>query len=179
VNPAFFPTVDTWQVPRKALVASLREMARDGICGNEGIALWLGTRDSGIVTITHVVCLRGDDVARDPDYLNVGSATLNEVGDVAIGHGVTFVGQIHSHGPQFGVDLSPTDRRFGVAVPYFLSLVAPDYALRTGISLEDCGVHVFEPSNGFRRLTRDEITERLALVEDAEITEIVVNSARS
>ncbi len=174
MNPKFFPAVDTWRVPREALEASVREMARDGIHGNEGIALWLGTREGGVVTITHVVCVRGQDVVREPAYLSVGSATLNEVGDVAIEHGVTFVGQIHSHGPRFGVDLSPTDRRFGVAVPYFLSLVAPDYALRTHISLDACGVHVFEPANGFRRLGGHEITERLAVVEDTEVTEITV-----
>jgi hypothetical protein len=152
----FFPTVERWHVPRSAFAASLIEMSRDGHQGNEGIAFWLGTRSGGIATITHVVCLRGRDVVREPAYLHVGADTINEIADLGIEHGASIIGQIHSHGPRHGVDLSPTDRRYGIAVPYFLSVVAPDYALRPTTSIAECGVHVFEAGAGYRRLDAHE-----------------------
>ena len=56
------------------------------------------------------------------------------------------------------------DRNFGIRVPYFLSLVAPDYAQRPDTRLEDCGVHVFEPGTGFRRLPPSEVARRILFV---------------
>jgi len=177
MSPNFFPAVETWRLPRAAFAASLREMALDGKNGNEGIVLWLGKRDGAIVTITRVVCLRGDDVVREPAHLSVGADTLNEVGDLAIEHGVTFIGQIHSHGRHFGVDLSLTDRRYGVAVPHFLSVVAPDYALRPDTTLSECGVHVFEAGAGYRRLDTAESARRLVLTDDDNVTVMTVGAA--
>lgn len=177
MSPNFFPAVEIWRLPRAAFAASLREMALDGEHGNEGIALWLGKRDGALVTITRVVCLRGDDVVREPAHLSVGADTLNEVADLAIDNGVTFVGQIHSHGRHFGVDLSLTDRRYGVAVPHFLSVVAPDYALRPDTTLSECGVHVFEAGAGYRRLGAAESARRLVLTDDDDVTVMTVGAA--
>ena len=85
--------------------------------------------------------------------------------EAAIDLGVSLIGQIHSHGPGYGVDLSPTDRMYGVAVPYYLSLVAPDYAVRPYTPLTECGVHVLQPGRGFRRLTTREINSRFELTQ--------------
>jgi hypothetical protein len=93
--------------------------------------------------------------------LVIQASLVNELTDVAIELGIALIGQIHSHGALYGTDLSYADRNFGIAVPYFLSLVAPDYALRPQTRLEDCGVHVFEPRSGFRRLSVPEVAQRL------------------
>lgn len=178
MSSKFFPAIDSWQLPRTALVASLDEMARDGRNGNEGIAFWLGRRSGAVASITHVVCVRGSDVVREPAHLHVGAGTLNDVADLAIEHGVSIVGQIHSHGPYFGVDLSVTDRRYGIAVPHFLSVVAPDYAQRPGTRIEDCGVHVFQQGVGYRRLDVGESAARL-LVTDDVATVLVAGSEGS
>lgn len=176
MSSQFFPMIDEWHLPRTAFAASLHEMARDGKDGNEGIALWLGRRYAGIATITHVVCLRGSDLVREPDYLRLGEGTLNDVADLAIEHAVSMIGQIHSHGPHFGVNLSPTDRRYGIAVPYFLSVVAPDYALREGTTIEDCGVHVFEEGSGYRRLDARESAARVRIIDDVDTIALFAGS---
>jgi len=88
--------------------------------------------------------------------------------------GVVLVGQIHSHGELYGTDLSYADRTFGIAVPYFLSLVAPDYALRPQAHLKDCGVHVFERGCGFRRLFAAEVARRLLIIPAAPVSVIIV-----
>ncbi|MGH7271031.1 MAG: hypothetical protein ACREJ3_11425 [Polyangiaceae bacterium] len=178
MSSKFFPTIESWQLPRAALVASLDEMARDGRDGNEGIAFWLGRRTGGVASISHVVCLRGNDVVREPAHLHVGAGTLNDVADLAIEHGVSIVGQIHSHGPYFGVDLSVTDRRYGIAVPHFLSVVAPDYALRPGTRIEDCGVHVFEAGAGYRRLDVGESVARVLVSDHLGAMVLVAGSER-
>jgi hypothetical protein len=40
----YFPKIDNWHVPRDILAEALEEMGLDGVRGNEGICLWLGSR---------------------------------------------------------------------------------------------------------------------------------------
>ena len=162
---SYFPKVERWLIPKSALSSSFREMALDGVCGNEGIALWLGRRIGGRADITHVVALRGPGVIRKPNLLRISDDLMNDVTDLAIEHSVSLVGQIHSHGTGYGINLSPTDRMYGISVPYYLSLVAPHFGSRPKTPIGKCGVHVFEPGGaGFRRLPPDEANRRLEVI---------------
>jgi hypothetical protein len=175
---SFFPRVERWRIPESAFVDSLREMARDGSHGNEGIALWLGRRHDGEATVTHLVALRGRGIVKQPDLLIVEPWLFNEVTDVTIDLRIALVGQIHSHGSWHGVDLSVTDRTRGIAVPYYLSVVAPHYAMEPRTRLEDCGVHIYEPASGYRRLATIEVQQRLILTTDPAVPVIAVGDDR-
>ena len=153
-NPYFSPT-RLWRVPQAAIEDSLDEMARDGDNGHEGIVLWLGKDTDEIAEVTHLIRLRGRLVEKRKDFINIPPALLNDVADVAIEHGIRLVGQVHSHGPGYGVDLSPTDRMHGIQAPSYLSLVTPDYA-RSRAPLHDWGMHVYTCEAGYVRLSRDE-----------------------
>jgi hypothetical protein len=162
----FFSEPERWRIGKHVFAASLTEMARDGVHGNEGVAMWLGRYEGPIAIITHVGILRGPNVHKAPDLLMIASEVINDLTDLAIKSEVRLIGQIHSHGPKFGTNLSETDRRYGVAVPGMLSLVAPDFALRKGTTLSDCGIHLFVPGTGWRRLTPVEVNTRLSLFDD-------------
>lgn len=171
---SYFPHVGQWRLPTAAFSVSLEEMASDGAMGNEGVALWLGRRDSGIATITHVVALRGPGVIKRPALIDITAALFDDVTDVAIGLGVSLIGQIHSHGPWHGVDLSETDRTRGIGVPGYLSLVAPAYACSPGTDLRDCGVHVFVAQTRYVRLSSAEAVRRVRLEDVGPVPIIVV-----
>ncbi len=164
MNTPFFPPVKVWWLVEGVLVGSLREMSNDGVHGNEGVVLWLGRRAQGQAEITHLVGLRGSGVTKRSDLLVITPRLLNEVADVAIDLNVSLIGQIHTHGSGYGIDLSRTDRTRGIAVPHFLSVVAPDYGLRSNMCITDCGVHVFEPGLGYRRLSVREVEQRVQVV---------------
>lgn len=170
----YFPKPDRWLIPHAAWTEAFKEMARDGLNGNEGVALWLGKHGDGTATITHVVKLRGRDVHRQPALLEIGADTMNEVTDLTIEYAATLVGQIHAHGQGYGTDLSLTDRRYGIAVPGYLSLVAPDYAMRPSTSVVECGVHVFKAGFGFRRLSNDEVERRIEVTDSADVQVVTV-----
>jgi hypothetical protein len=157
---SFFTPIEKWVVPSSAITDSLLEMALDGALGNEGVSLWLGKRLKGVAEITHLVALRGPGVVKRPDLLRIESHLFNDVADVAIELGVSLLGQIHSHGGPW-VDLSWVDSTYGVAVPYYLSVVAPYFGMNNDIDVNDCGVHVFEPGRGYRRLPPQEVTNRI------------------
>jgi proteasome lid subunit RPN8/RPN11 len=154
MNNSHFSPTQSWRIPQAAIEDSLDEMACDGANGHEGIVLWLGKDTGEIAEVTHLIRLRGPLVEKCPQLINIHPALFNDVADVAIEHGVRLVGQVHSHGPACGVDLSRTDRIHGIQVPFYLSLVAPDYA-RTRAPLHDWGVHVYTREAGYVRLRHD------------------------
>lgn len=175
MTAVYFPEVHRWHLPDSAFALSLAELAMDGRAGNEGIALWLGQRDAGTAVITHVVALRGPGVIKRPALVHIEPWLLNDVTDVAIAHGLTLVGQIHSHGPGLPTELSYTDCQGGLAVPHYLSVVAPDYALRRGIRIEDCGLYEFVPKRGYEQL---DVSTRISVVADDSTALLTVGMDR-
>ena len=169
-----FPPITKWLIPSDLWQASFEEMAIDGRRGDEGVVLWLGVRANGESEVTRAVFLRGAGVVKAPALLQIDASLMNDVTDVAIDQNVVLLGQIHSHGPGYSVDLSYTDRTHGIAVPNYLSLVAPDYAMRPRTSPADCGVHVYGQGSGFVRLSREEASRRVLLVDRASQAPIVV-----
>lgn len=174
----FFPRVDEWRLSSEAITTSFEELARDGLAGNEGVALWLGRRHEGRADVTHVVLLRGSRIIRRPDLIDIHASLFNDVADVGISLGIRLIGQIHSHGPQVGTDLSWTDRTRGLQVPFYLSVVAPDYGLRANGGLAGCGVHVFEAARGYRRLGVEEVSRRVQVVHDLAVSQLIVGKER-
>src|SRR5689334_12378841 len=79
MNTTFFPPVEVWRLVEGVLEGSLREMSTDGVCGNEGVVLWLGRRAQGQAEITHLIGLRGSGVIKRPYLLIVSPWLLNEV----------------------------------------------------------------------------------------------------
>lgn len=150
-----------WRLPAAALQASIAEMARDGARGCEGVALWLGRRIAGVVTVTHVIGLRGGGVVRHPDHLSISAELLDDVTDVAIDLGVYLVGQIHSH-PGAWVDLSEADERCGIQAQGYLSVVAPYFARDPATPPSRCGFHVFDHGS-WRRLAPWERRWRISI----------------
>jgi proteasome lid subunit RPN8/RPN11 len=173
-NP-YFPEIESWQIPEMVVADALEEMAIDGRQGNEGIALFLGRDNNGAAEVTHLVKLRGPGLEKYPDQISIHSSLLNEVTDVALSNKVRLIGQVHSHGPGYGISLSYTDRTYGIKTPYYLSLVAPDYALSSA-PLRSWGAHVFMEKQGYVRLNAAEADRRLRIVAGASVPIITVGA---
>ncbi|SRR6266478_10093768 len=172
----FFPKVETWSVPEALLPASLAEMSQDGARGNEGICLWLGTREDNIARIKTLVKLRGPRIHKSPANIQIEAELMRDVHQAAQELGSVLVAQIHSHAKYYGVDLSPVDLRYGISVPYFLSIVAPEYAMSPQTPWGDCGVHIFLPGRGYVRLSKTKIPKRILIDQHAEVSEITIGN---
>lgn len=171
---SFFTPIENWIIPEFTLTESIREMAQDGKKRHEGIVLWLGKRAEGKAKISHLVLLRGKGIIKESNFLRIESWLLNEVTDITINLGVAIIGQIHSHGTKYGTNLSFSDRKYGIAVPYYLSIVAPSFAMRKGTHIADCGIHVFEPDIGYRRLSITEIKKRIVIIPNGKLPVLTV-----
>jgi proteasome lid subunit RPN8/RPN11 len=174
---SYFSYVEEWRIPETAISDSLAELAVDGEHGNEGIVLWLGRDESEVAEVTHLVRLRGPLVEKCPDLINIHPSLLNDVADVAMDHKARLIGQVHSHGPGYRLDLSPTDRDYGIKAPYYLSLVAPDYGM-TNASIHLWGVHVYFEADGYLRLTPQEVHRRINVVRGPGLPFLTVGAAK-
>ena len=171
----YFPKIDKWRIPRDILAKSLEEMALDGVRGNEGICLWLGSRnDDGNATITHMALLRGPGIVKSPANIQIAPELMREVHEITRENELTLVGQIHSHGRGYGVSLSYWDRTYGISVPYYLSLVAPDYAMNKVTKIEDCGVHVFQPKKGYVQLGVKQVKKSVLIKAGRSVTILTI-----
>ena len=171
----YFPKIDRWHMPLDAMTKSLEEMALDGAEGNEGICLWLGNKDDGgDATISHAVLLRGPGIVKNPANIQIAPELMRQVHVAARELGLTLVGQVHSHGSDYGVSLSFVDRRYGISVPYYLSVVAPDYALRREMTIQDCGVHVFVPGVGYVGLTSKQVKKCILIESNRSIETLTI-----
>ena len=161
-----------WILPQTALDHSYAELAADGARHREGIVLWAGRSACDgdkrpVARITHVLLLRGPGVRRGFGYISIAPELLNDVTDAlaAGGDDLYVVGQIHGHPPGVPTDLSDVDIAYGIRTPQYLSVVAPDFGMSSPARIEDCGVHVFEPHAGWRRLASSEVAARLDIQE--------------
>jgi hypothetical protein len=151
---------ERWLLADGLFDAVLRELSIDGLRHREGVAFFLGHHVGPEAHVTHLIALRGERLVKREDHLCIPAALMNEVTDHAIAQAGVLLGQVHSHGPGYGVDLSYPDHYFGIRAPGFLSLVCPDFGLHSETCLEDCGVHVFDAPRGFRRMRTGEIRQR-------------------
>ncbi len=172
----FFPKVETWSVPESLLPASLAEMSQDGSRGNEGICLWLGVREDESARIQTLVKLRGPHIHKSPANIQIEPELMRDVHHAAQELGLVLIAQIHSHGKYYGVDLSAVDHRYGISVPYFLSIVAPEYAMNPTTRWGDCGVHIYQPGKGYVRSNRTEISRRIIVDRHAQVSEITIGN---
>lgn len=157
----FYPETKEFFVPRDLLEVAISEMRNDGANGNEGTCLWLGERNDHTATITHAVLLRGPHIFKSPTNIRIEPELMREVHCAARDRGLILIGQVHSHGKDYGVDLSYVDRELGFRIPAFLSVVAPDYGQSWPISWLDCGVHIYQREQGFVRLRDRDVQARI------------------
>lgn len=174
---SYFPKIDRWLISNQLFLETLRELALDGQHGNEGTCFWLGRRTNQEAIVSQLVLLRGEGVWKAPLNVTVSASLLRKVHDEAILREVILLAQVHSHSAECGVDMSPTDHAYGVSVPYFLSIICPDYARGKRTTIQDCGVHVCIPRAGYVRLSDSEISQQIRLVSQAPYETITVGQS--
>lgn len=148
-----------WALPKNLLQDSVSIMRPHGAKNNEGLALWFGTEDGATVTVSHIVEAVGPGFFTTPLYMSLSLRAMAKLTDLAEELDAYLVGQIHSH-PGMFVDLSRLDKKHGIRIPNYLSLVCPHYAQKDIRDFNECGVHVYEQRD-YRRLPSLEIQRRL------------------
>lgn len=153
----------SWALPANLISESVQIMRPNGAQGNEGLALWLGDEQNGLVEFTHVLRLKGPGLVARPLQLSLSLRAISRITSLSDELGVYWAGQIHSHPGRF-VDLSPVDRAMGIKVQDYLSVVCPHYAQARTDGLAECGVHLFDKGS-YRRFPPHEVAARIRILD--------------
>lgn len=159
----------SWLLPKNLLSESISVMAPQGRVGSEGLALWMGYKKEGNVYISHVIELFGPGFVTSPLHMSLSLSAMASLTQFAEQHNIFLVGQIHSH-PGTLINLSDIDKRMGIRVPNYLSVVCPHYAQIPETSMNECGVHIFD-IGAYRQLSSKEIKNRIIQI-DHSLTKI-------
>lgn len=164
----------TWYLPKNLLNESIAIMSPHGKLGCEGLALWLGYEQNNDTYISHVIELSGPGFKTSPLHMSLSLSAMASLTKLAEHNNLFLAGQIHSHPGTF-VDLSEIDKRMGIRIPNYLSLVCPHYAQVPSTTLNECGVHIFG-ANRYRKLTSNEV-KGLIKFTDHNLTKIKLEVA--
>lgn len=151
----------TWHLPNNLLSQSITIMRPQGHIGNEGLAFWFGIENQNNLIVTHNVEVFGSGFNTTPLHMSLSLNAMTRLTQLTEELDVFLIGQIHSHPGNF-VDLSELDKRHGIRIPDYLSVVCPYYAQRDIVNLEEFGFHVFE-KNKYRRILNKEISTRISI----------------
>lgn len=170
---SLYPRIRQWNLSRQIFDKGLEALSREGMEGSEGIVFWLGRRHDGIADITHLVTVPRSKFIHTFVSLTVPPETINAITDICVNEAVAIIGQAHTHPPGYPTDLSVSDRLGGFTIPYFLSVVVPDFAQTKIDSIFGCGVHVYYPKIGYKRLSYKEVLNSIRYSDDVSF--MVVN----
>ncbi len=148
-----------WYLPSSLLSQSIITMRPQGRIGNEGLAFWFGVEDKNNLVVSHIVEVFGSGFITTPLHMSLSSNAMIKLTNLAEELGVFLIGQIHSHPGNF-IDLSEVDKRLGIRIQDYLSVVCPYYAQRDMADLNEFGFHVFE-NNSYRRMPNNEVLTRI------------------
>lgn len=151
----------TWNIPRDLVWRSVEHMRPNGARSHEGLALWFGDEENGTVTITHLIAPYGPGLVTHPLHLSLSMRAMSRITRLAGELDCYWAGQIHSH-PREMLELSDVDKRMGILVQDYLSLVCPHYAQHDTHHVEQCGVHVYD-MGAYRRLSSGETASRIVV----------------
>ena len=159
-----------WLFPGDLLQKSIEVMRPQGMRGNEGLALWLGSANGAVIEITHLVEVTGPGFQTSPLFMKLSMRAMAKLTNLSDELDRYLVGQIHSH-PRTFTDLSELDKTHGIRVPNYLSIVCPHYAQRPTTTLGDCGVHVFE-GREYQRMNQT-VSERRIKLSSGRVTKLI------
>ncbi|HYW55765.1 MAG TPA: hypothetical protein VE934_02300 [Polaromonas sp.] len=153
----------TWDLPRDLLAQSIQVMRPYGAIGHEGLALWFGDDRGDAVEITHLIVPHGPGLVTHPLHLSLSLRAIARLTGLSGRLDRYWAGQIHSH-PGVDVRLSEVDKRMGVLVQDYLSVVCPHYAQQPVTDLRECGIHIFD-RGAYRQLAPAEVGARIHVSE--------------
>ena len=122
----YFQAIDTFTLPAALLDETLAALRAEGQLRVESLVFWAGSVQNGAATVTHVVVPKGDGVFKHPLQVRIDENVLAAVCDLVDPPRLLLLGQVHTHlGDAFH---SPTDDRFSLDTPGYLSIVIPNFA---------------------------------------------------
>lgn len=156
--------MNTLQIPAPIWVGTWEGLCRRGGGRREAVAVWGGTRSSGVEVVTSVVF--ADDfvgAVGDACYHRVPAQAVTQILAQLRQRGEVIIADVHTH-PGRGVGLSAVDKKNPIEFRVGLfSLVLPNFA-RGRPGVEVAGIHSYLGGGQWKALSAEEVETRVRIV---------------
>lgn len=169
-----FERIDRFMLPARLLDATVEHLRAEGQFRVESIVFWAGKVNGHYATMTHLVVPRGRGVFKHPFQVRVSEEIIAAVCELLDPPELVLLGQVHTH--MHGAFHSPTDDRYSLDTPGYVSVVIPEFAQK---GVADWGKWAFHECNApgsFRRVPVDEVSNRFMVGLSASVTVHVVTA---
>ena len=152
-------------------VSALRDELADEV---ENIVFWGGRAEGSTARIDRLFVPRGDGILRHACQIRVDESVIAALCDFLDPPNVVLLGQVHTH--LEGAFHSPTDDRFSLDTPGFLSVVVPECGRAGADDWLSWAFHVCLGSHRFERLDEANVVKRFHVDSRSQVMVTEVRS---
>jgi hypothetical protein len=164
----YFKPIETFALPATLLDETLIALRAEGGFSVESLVFWGGSVDSGKATITHVFVPKGEGVSKHPLQVRVDDHVIAALCGQLDPPRLMLLGQVHTHRDE--AFHSPSDDRFSLDTPGYLSLVVPNFGRGDASAWHEWAVYECQGRGRFRPMDAVERSRRLLIAPDGAVT---------
>lgn len=172
-TPKYFSALDRFTLSEHLLAETVARLREEGQFQMESIVFWIGSVEASRGAISQLVVPRGPGVFKHPYQVRVSENIIAGICELLDPPRAILLGQVHTH--MYEAFHSPTDDRFSLGTPGYLSLVVPNFARDDPSRWRDWGFYECAGLEAFRRLGSDEVLRRFVIEPARPVTVHVIS----
>jgi hypothetical protein len=163
----YFQRIDRFRLAAELLEATLDALRAEGQYRVESLVFWGGSLRDGHATVDHLFVPKGLGVLKHALQVRVNENVVAAICDYLDPPHLVLFGQVHTHiGEAFH---SPSDDRFSLDTPGYLSLVIPNAGRDDVSRWEDWAFFECEGGGRFRRIDTGERATRFTVSSNTKV----------
>ena len=164
----YFPSVEKFPLSQSLVERTLDALQAEGQFRVESLVFWAGTVTDGLATVTDVFVPKGPGVFKHPLQVRVSDELIAVLCGRLDPPRLVLLGQVHTHmGAAFH---SPSDDRFSMDTPGYISIVVPSFARADMAAGDGWAFYECEGRGRFRPVEAEERVRRFPRVAEGEVT---------
>lgn len=165
----YFPTMGTFTLSASLLNETLAALRREGEYRVESLVFWAGTpKPDGTAVVTHVFVPKGAGVYLHALQVRVDENVIAALCGELDPPRLVLLGQVHTHMDE--AFHSPSDDRFSLDTPGYISIVIPNFGRDDAEAWHTWAFYECEGGGRFHPLDSAECARRFIVVPDGAAT---------
>ena len=163
----YFKPIETFALPATLLEETLVALRVEGGFRVESLVFWAGSVYNGKAAVTHVFVPKGEGVFKHPLQVRVHDSVVAALCGELDPPRLVLLGQVHTHLEE--AFHSPTDDRFSLDTPGYVSIVIPKFGRDNAGSWHRWAFYECESRGQFREIDAGERARRFLIAPDGNV----------
>lgn len=164
----YFPRIDTFALSTALLDNTLSALRAEGQFCVESLVFWGGAVAGGVAVVTHVFVPKGPGVYKHQLQVRINEQVIAALCGELDPPRLVLLGQVHTH--REAAFHSPSDDRFSLDTPGYVSIVIPEFARHNVSAKDEWAFYECEGGGRFRKIEAKERARRFLITPDGAVT---------